>query len=319
MDLKQKEHVFKKFQNANLKSRHHEEDEGMFVDNTDHSGALTVTAGGSGITSVPFPILKGIFEKAATLYHSQSDIVSFPGKPGAANIIGKYFITSSTDAAKPHLVTVLGTGQVTCDSNCPRWEMYKVCSHSIAAAEHCNLLEKFVKWFKTKTISLNLTGLANLNMPCGRGKKPHKATQKRKGKANKRNETALAYLDEHDQPQVPPPRPPDGGYVIYFLKDCDNKVSKCYGCKGNLKHEGQIPQPPGDLVVVSRGRREYFKDGTKLYGEINNIYFHLSEQCIKSKNTFFVPSLVYVAPYVASQFQQKHKDLLDQCSVTYNI
>lgn len=72
-------------------------------------------------------------------------------------------------------------------------------------------------------------------------------------------------------------------------------------------------------MVVSRGRREYFKDGTKLYGEINNIYFHLSEQCIKSKNTFFVPSLVYVAPYVASQFQQKHKDLLGQCSVTYNI
>ncbi|CAC5370340.1 unnamed protein product [Mytilus coruscus] len=128
-----------------------------------------------------------------------------------------------------------------------------------------------------------LKSLANLNMPCGRGKKPHKATQKRKGKANKSNETALTYLDDHDQPQVPPPRPPDGGYIIYFLKNCDNKVSKCCGYKGNLKHEGQITQPPGDVVVVSRGRREYFKDGTKLYGEINNIYFHLSEQFIKSK------------------------------------
>ncbi|CAC5413219.1 unnamed protein product [Mytilus coruscus] len=138
MDLKQKEHVFKKFQNANLKSRHQEEDEGMFIDDTEHCGALTVTADGSGITSVPFPILKGLFEKAATLYHSRSDIVSFPGKPRASNIISKYFITSSTDAKKPHLVTILYTGQVTCDSNCPRWEIYKVCSHSIAAAEHCN-------------------------------------------------------------------------------------------------------------------------------------------------------------------------------------
>lgn len=125
-DLKQKEHVFKKFQNANLKSRHHEEDEGMFIGNTEHFGALTVTADGIDITSVPFPILKGIFEKAVTLYHSPSDIVSFPGKPGAAHIICKYLVTSSTDAAKPHVVTVLYTAQVTCDSNCPRWEMYKV-------------------------------------------------------------------------------------------------------------------------------------------------------------------------------------------------
>ncbi|CAC5357454.1 unnamed protein product [Mytilus coruscus] len=144
------------FKKQNLKSRHQEEDEGMFINDTEHCGALTVMADESGITSVPFPKLKGIFEKAATLYHSRADIVSFPGKPRASNIVSKYFITSSTDAEKPHWVTVLCTGQVTCDSNCPRWEMYKVCSHSIAAAEHCNLLEKFVKRFKTKTNSLNL-------------------------------------------------------------------------------------------------------------------------------------------------------------------
>ncbi|CAC5396146.1 unnamed protein product [Mytilus coruscus] len=111
--------------------------------------------------------------------------------------------------------------------------------------------------------------LANLNMPCGRGKKPHKATQKRKGKAIKINEKTLSYLDDHDQPKVPAPRPPDGGYIIYFLKDCVEMLR----IKGNLKHEGQIPQPPGDLVVTSRGRSEYFKDGTKLYGEINQIFF----------------------------------------------
>ncbi|CAC5394341.1 unnamed protein product [Mytilus coruscus] len=72
-------------------------------------------------------------------------------------------------------------------------------------------------------------GLANINMPCGRGKKPHIATQKRKGEAIKINEKALTYLDDHDQPKFPAPSPPDGGYIIYFLKDCDNKVSRCYG------------------------------------------------------------------------------------------
>lgn len=61
MDLKQKVHVFKKI--SNLKSRHHEEDEGMFIDDTEHSGALKVKADGSGITSVPFPILKGSLGK----------------------------------------------------------------------------------------------------------------------------------------------------------------------------------------------------------------------------------------------------------------
>ncbi|CAG2206414.1 unnamed protein product [Mytilus edulis] len=216
MDLKQKEHVFKKFQNANLKSRHHEEDEGMFIDDTDHSGALTVTADGSGITSVPFPILKGIFEKAATLYHSQSDIVSFPGKPGAANIIGKYFITSSTDAAKPHLVTVLT----------------QVKLHVTVTVRDGKCIKYALIQLQPQNTVIYLKSLANLNMPCGRGKKPHKATQKRKGNANKRNETAVTYLDEHDQPQVPPPRPPDGGYVIYFLKIVTIKCPKCYGCKG---------------------------------------------------------------------------------------
>ena len=315
MDLKQKEFFVKKYQNAVLKPKQQN-----ITDDIENppipTKTLSIMAEESGITAVPFPILKNIFEKASTLYHSKNDIVPLPGMTSASNVLAKYFVTSTTDVNKPHLVTVLYTGQATCDHVCPRWEMYKVCAHVIAAAEESRILRKFVEWLKCKTNHPNLSGVANLNMPRGRGKKPNKATQQRKGPANKTKRPALSYVSE-DLPPIPLPKPPDGGYILYFLKDCDSKVSKCYGCKGNFRFEGHLPAPPGDLVVVSRARREYMKEGVKHFGELSNVYFHLSEKCIKSHNNYFVPSLVFVAPYVAEQLKQAHKDLLDQCDIPY--
>ena len=41
-------------------------------------------------------------------------------------------------------------------------------------------------------------------------------------------------------------------------------VRKCFGCNGNLKLNGNIPQPPLDLVVVSKEKQMYYDQRDKV-------------------------------------------------------
>ena len=40
-------------------------------------------------------------------------------------------------------------------------------------------------------------------------------------------------------------------------------VKVCYGCGGELKPGGRIPDPPNDLVIVSGDKRSYYDTQTK--------------------------------------------------------
>ena len=60
---------------------------------------------------------------------------------------------------------------------------YSMCSHTLAAAEAMGVLKEFLKWFRSKKRSPNLSAIANVNTPKNAGQKA--GTRKRKGGSNK--------------------------------------------------------------------------------------------------------------------------------------
>ena len=59
------------------------------------------------------------------------------------------------------------TGQFKCDSKCPTFATYKMCSHTIATAEVSGKLLTFIQWLNRQNISPNLTKLSMLGIPKG--------------------------------------------------------------------------------------------------------------------------------------------------------
>ena len=69
------------------------------------------------------------------------------------------------------------SGQIMCEKGgCPLYSSCKVCAHTVAVARHTGTVDEYVKWLQRQKGS---TSLADLNMPKGAGKKPHRqASQK---------------------------------------------------------------------------------------------------------------------------------------------
>ena len=74
---------------------------------------------------------------------------------------------------------------MSCEPSCLRWSSYKLCSHTVAVAEKQGVLMGFIKKYAKSSREPNLTSLPTHDMPKGRGKKTTKATQRRKGRANR--------------------------------------------------------------------------------------------------------------------------------------
>ena len=68
-------------------------------------------------------------------------------------------MVESETIVKPHYVTVTKNGKVTCN-DCPGWNAYKICSHSLAVAEKSDRTADYLKWLRTKgPQQMNLTSL----------------------------------------------------------------------------------------------------------------------------------------------------------------
>lgn len=118
--------------------------------------------------------LKAILKKAESLAANPSLVVSVPGAVNAYNRM----VASSTGEC-PHMVTTPAkfTGQFKCDSKCPTFATYKMCSHTIATAEVGGKLLSFIQWLNRQNISPNLTKLSMLGIPKG-GVQKHKRKRK---------------------------------------------------------------------------------------------------------------------------------------------
>ena len=76
-------------------------------------------------------------------------------------------------------------GKVTWN-DCPGWNAYKICSHSLAVAEKSGRTADYLKWLRTKgPQQMNLTSLITSDSNKGVGKKGCKtSTARRKGGRN---------------------------------------------------------------------------------------------------------------------------------------
>ena len=97
--------------------------------------------------------------------------------------------------------------------------------------------------------------------------------------------------------------------VLSSLSSCDARVSSSYyGCERPLKiivSDGskQIPDPPFDLVLITKMRREYRKDGEfRKSSEFRNVYFHaqiagaVRFACVRQKVNLNEKSICKVTP-----------------------
>ena len=67
------------------------------------------------------------------------------------------FMVESETMVKPHYVTVTKNGTVTCN-DCPSWNAYKICSHSLAVAEKSG---RTVDYLKNERPSADESYIAN--------------------------------------------------------------------------------------------------------------------------------------------------------------
>ena len=106
------------------------------------------------------------------------------------------------------------------------------------------------------------------------------------------------------------PSPPEGVFYCYLLEFCPPQVSKCYGCSQGLKLEGQVAQPPFNLVIVTKMKREYYSNREKK-SKLSNVYFHCSLKCVRQKQPYFLSTMCKIPPELTPFLLPCHKDMLN--------
>jgi hypothetical protein len=253
------------------------------------------------ITNIPFQILKSIFEEANKISTTVNGIVEMPGCEDKSSLL----VLNVLQQKDPYRVCKLTTSNYfTCEKRCHRFSCFKMCSHTIAAAEHCNLLKSYVQLYnqKHKTLGTCLTKMALANMPKNRGQKP-KGTSVRKGKHNK---ISTIVNDFETAPQQSPLQQP---FHLTFLAGI---VKKCYGC-GQCFSEKQR-SPPYDLILKRFDHRIYLSPNSKTFKTtptLQNTYYHLNSDCCRRHCPLFEISRdVIIHREIKSQLSKGHKDVL---------
>ena len=129
--------------------------------------------------SLNFAVLNGnniqIHEDTLKAWSKAEYLVNNPkmisNVPGHESPYSRMVAASSKEI--PHFVSVPKefTGQFICDSHCPMFASYKICSHTLAAAEVNGKLADFLLWFNKTLRRANLTKLSDIGMPTTSGKK----------------------------------------------------------------------------------------------------------------------------------------------------
>ena len=180
MSKEQQERAFKKFCNAPLDEigdTAAEVEESQISQDRPLKN-LSVQTSQACITCIPSAILTEIFVEANRVLEDDCGIHKF----GQDN---SYYVEDSSRKGCALHVKIRGRGDVSCEPSCLRWSSYKLCGHTIAVAEKEGFLMGFIKKYAKSSREPNLTSLATHDMPKGRGKKATKATQRRKGSANR--------------------------------------------------------------------------------------------------------------------------------------
>ena len=113
--------------------------------------------------------------------------------------------------------------------------------------------------------------------------------------------------------------------VVILLSLCDKRVSVCYGCANSFRYNGNDPQQPFDLVLVTKLRREYFKDGEKHHSSPSNVYFQVQVdnsfcspfECVQRKLVTFKVDCVQIHVNAIDHLSDSHEVLLRRIKVPF--
>lgn len=103
--------------------------------------------------------LEDIWRKGKHLVLMPGLVCPVPGQNDSNNRI----IASLNE---PHYI-VEKNGKFNCSGKCPRFGAYKICQHTVAAAQNCGLLERFCNWWKSHKAEANVDALAMMDLPKG--------------------------------------------------------------------------------------------------------------------------------------------------------
>ena len=143
--------------------------------------------------------LQGIWNKARSLVNDTTLVVPVPGSSSTSY----HRMVASTTGNTPHLVSTPTkfTGQFKCDTQCPMYATYKLCSHTIAVAKISGKLDEFVNWIIKQKSVPNLTNLSMIGMPKGAGQKggvPKHTRKQKKSDATQPKKTIDRLSDYAD-------------------------------------------------------------------------------------------------------------------------
>jgi len=145
--------------------------------------------------SIPDYLAQKVWKESSTLLENKDSVCVSPGCHD-----GSQWLVQSTDSTRksPHFVEVCRNGQVKCEQSCAVFKSSKICAHSVAVAQHTHVLEEFISWLlKQKGGPLNVTKLASVDMPAGRGKKP-----KRKASSKQSSKRLKLLVERSSQPHT---------------------------------------------------------------------------------------------------------------------
>ena len=110
---------------------------------------------------------------------SSTSVLPAPGNDPKSKMV------MSRSSPTPHFVRVISSGQYVCDKQCLQWSSSMICSHILVAAEVNGELLQFLQWYVQSNQEPNITKLANMGLPSGRGRKGGVPKRKRgKSKAD---------------------------------------------------------------------------------------------------------------------------------------
>lgn len=313
------------------------------IPNSDMLCKLSVQPNESNILTVPFTVVKQMFQDASSLLYTGKNIVNAPG----LNAKSTFFVTNDADQCQPMMVALKGS-RFQCQGKCQKFAAFKICAHTISVAEKLGELGNMLANFNREN-RFSITRLASNDRPKDAGKKATKATQRRKGAANKPTSVITGYQQRQHEtipapsaiqtqsvPKAPQsvatptcqkktrkvgvttPDPLPGTYVITLLRLCHDKTSKCYGCSGSFHgKDGSYLTPPNDVVIVGKSRRKFYdQQGNQKEGKLGNVYFHFNADCVRIKNSFFVPFLCRLQEGVLDYLLPIHRQLLTHAGIS---
>ena len=243
--------------------------------------------------------LKGSWGNAQKII-DRNGVGGFPGSES------KRVVVSLSQGDTCHIVTISRSRTLQCDGKCPKYNLHKLCAHTLAVAFQVGLLYDVCKSYKH-----SISGIVKSVIPREVGKKENeKAGRKRKSQEQYRDVSGFTNrteVDVHDALLTE-------GYEVVFIQE--TSALGCYGCKGKVRQKPSDPVPgdPYDIFLRRKEHRVFRKKGSKstalsITKRPEYVYYHPVRSCLPGKVVAGVRG-IWAEDATKSKLTKKHKELI---------